>query len=114
MNNREYKEDFKTWKDVLENYGGECPKKEPRFVFAEYSTGNYEGDSTVIVSNDGKNFQIVSSFHCSCYGLEGQWEPTKHKEPDIKKMMKAEWGFFVHNRLPLTKWLKHIADIVQQ
>ena len=43
---------------------------------AIYSTGNYEGDSYVLAEKDGKLYENYAS-HCSCYGLEGMWEPEE-------------------------------------
>jgi hypothetical protein len=57
--------------------------------------------ATVIVSHDGKKFEVVEGGHCSCFGLEGQWEPTGHSKAEIKKMMEADWGFFHDNRAEL-------------
>lgn len=45
-------------------------------LFASYATGNYEGDSLVLFKRDGKLYLNEAS-HCSCYGLEGRWEPTE-------------------------------------
>ena len=55
---------------------------EPRLVYAVYSTPAYEGSPTVIFWRDGKWFEAGGG-HCSCYGLEGQWDakeidPTEH------------------------------------
>lgn len=45
-------------------------------LFAEYDTGDYEGSAFVLFRLDGKLFEVNAS-HCSCMGLEGQWEPTE-------------------------------------
>lgn len=49
---------------------------EPDFVYAVYSTPAYEGHASVVYKRDGKWFEAGGG-HCSCYGLEGQWEPTE-------------------------------------
>ena len=53
----------------------------PRFqgvevLLASYGTGNYEGDAFVLFRRDGKLYE-VNGGHCSCYGLEGQWDPEE-------------------------------------
>jgi hypothetical protein len=108
MKNREYRGEFSCWDDVTV-FGGTCPKTQPRFVFAEYQTPSYEGYSTVIISDDGRNFSVVEGSHCSCYGLENQWSPTEHDRTEINKMMEASYGFFHDHRADLVKWLKHIS-----
>lgn len=43
-------------------------------LFASYGTPSYSGDAVVLFERDGKIFEVRGS-HCSCNGLEGQWEP---------------------------------------
>lgn len=45
-------------------------------IYAEYENEYYEGSAFVIFEKDGKVFEVNGS-HCSCYGLEGQWEPEE-------------------------------------
>ncbi len=110
IKNREYRGEFSAWNDVSESFGGGCPKTEPRYVFAEYQVSGYEGYSTVISSKDGKKFNVVEGSHCSCYGLENQWEPTDHTKKDLEKMMEATYGFFHDHRSELEKWIERIAS----
>lgn len=42
-------------------------------LFASYGTGSYEGDAFVLTERDGKLFEVNAS-HCSCYGLENQFD----------------------------------------
>ena len=51
-------------------------RDEPNVLFASYVNESYEGDALVIFEEGGKLFR-VDGFHCSCYGLEGQWEPQE-------------------------------------
>ena len=45
-------------------------------LLASYGQGCYEGDAFVLFERDGKLYE-VNGGHCSCYGLEGQWEPEE-------------------------------------
>ena len=45
-------------------------------LFAAYTYENYSGEAFVLFEQDGKLFEVNGS-HCSCYGLEGQWEPEE-------------------------------------
>jgi hypothetical protein len=45
-------------------------------LFASYGTDNYSGDAFVLFEKDGKLFE-VNGGHCSCYGLEEQFEPEE-------------------------------------
>lgn len=108
MKNRTYFGEFQGWDDVCGGYSGKCPQIEPRYVFAEYQTPSYDGYSTVIASDDARKFSVVEGCHCSCYGLEGQWEPTEHTVTELRKMMGAGCGFFHDHKDDLEKWLSHV------
>lgn len=61
----------------------EIPKGFPRpadIIVADYDTPAYEGYAFVLYRRKGKKdaplFEVNAS-HCSCYGLEGQWEPEE-------------------------------------
>lgn len=45
-------------------------------LLASYSAANYSGDAFVLFRRDGKLYEVNAS-HCSCYGVEGQWEPAE-------------------------------------
>jgi hypothetical protein len=45
-------------------------------LFASYGIDNYSGDAFVLFEKDGKLYEVNGS-HCSCYGLEGQFEPEE-------------------------------------
>lgn len=51
-------------------------------LFAIYDGGGYDGDVFVVFEKGGDLFEVGG--HCSCYGLEGQWEPEK-ADPEILK-----------------------------
>lgn len=50
-------------------------------IVAAYEAGGYEGDAFVLFRKDGKLYEVNGS-HCSCYGLEGMWEPEE-VEPEV-------------------------------
>lgn len=43
-------------------------------LFAWYGNGGYDGSAFVLFARDGELYE-VNGGHCSCYGLEGQWDP---------------------------------------
>ena len=45
-------------------------------LIAYYAIDGYDGESFVLFRKDGKLYEVNAS-HCSCYGLEGQWEPEE-------------------------------------
>jgi hypothetical protein len=58
-------------------------------LFACYEIEGYEGCSTIILEKDGKLW-INEAGHCSCYGLEGQWDPIETNLEALKKEAKAK------------------------
>lgn len=51
-------------------------RKDVNILFASYGCANYSGDAWVLFEQKGKLYE-VNGGHCSCYGLEGQWEPEE-------------------------------------
>lgn len=47
-----------------------------QILLAIYEYGNYEGSAFVLYEQDGKLYE-VNGGHCSCNGLEGQWDPEE-------------------------------------
>lgn len=103
---RVYKSEFASWSDVLSSFGDGCPNDEPTKVFAAYETPSYDGYALVIVKNSDDQFDVIEGSHCSCYGLEGQWKPTRHDEVEIKKMLTAPYGIFNDQSEEISKWMK--------
>lgn len=50
--------------------------KGARILFARYSYEDYSGDAQVIYRKQGKLYEVTAS-HCSCNGLEGDWDPSE-------------------------------------
>lgn len=66
-------------------------------IIASYDTPGYEGYATVIIKNmnDGLYYEVNAS-HCSCYGLENQWDPELIGNGDLleeysKRITVGEW-----------------------
>lgn len=60
-------------------------------LLASYSYYGYEGDSYVLFRKDGKLYENHAS-HCSCYGLENQWEPEEtYKESILHRVENGTW-----------------------
>lgn len=65
-----WEEDKVKLKAALEKHASE------NILFASYGQANYSGEAFVLFEKDGNLFEVNGS-HCSCYGLEGQWEPEE-------------------------------------
>lgn len=62
-------------------------------IVAGYFYESYEGDAYVLAEKNGQLFE-VSGGHCSCYGLEGQWNPSEVNAAYLRN--RAENGSFCY------------------
>jgi hypothetical protein len=73
-----YDGEFENWDDVMSSF--DVDKKDrfkPEIVYkACYDRDGYEGSATVAYRKN-KKYYLVKASHCSCYGLEGQWDPEE-------------------------------------
>ncbi|WDI91943.1 hypothetical protein [Xanthomonas campestris] len=61
-------------------------------LLAYYSYEHYSGDAFVLFRKEGKLFE-VNGGHCSCHGLEGQWEPEETSVDALRhRMDKGQLG----------------------
>lgn len=69
---------FADVEDIVREYGGSAAADlaGAEVLLAWYGYGSYCGSSFVLYEKDGKLYEVNGS-HCSCMGLEGQWEPEE-------------------------------------
>jgi hypothetical protein len=73
--------DWASIDDVRNAFFGKYSNDEPpadfptddQILLAAYGGGAWEGYAYVLISRDGALTEVTAS-HCSCYGLEGQWD----------------------------------------
>ena len=51
-------------------------------LLAWYGYGDYDGAAFVLFERDGKLYE-ANGGHCSCNGLEGQWEPEETSAAEL-------------------------------
>jgi hypothetical protein len=72
-----YFEEFNSQEDVFREFAVSAEQsKDIEILYAWYGYGSYDGQAHVIFRKDDKVYEVNGS-HCSCYGLEGQWEPEE-------------------------------------
>lgn len=88
MNN--YNKFLGQWDDIIEvarSYDVPLDTfDEYNVIVANYQYGNYEGDAYILLEKDGEYFESFGS-HCSCYGLEGQFDLEKVTEHELHYRM---------------------------
>jgi hypothetical protein len=71
-----YRGQFGSWADVQREFEMDVPEPDD-VIYAEYDTPPYEGYANVIYRNGDRYYWAYGS-HCSCFGLEGQWDPEEY------------------------------------
>jgi hypothetical protein len=76
LNNWHSIEDLKKsfWPSYCNGYQYDGELECINIFLASYGTPDYEGYAFVLFEHDGKLYEVNGS-HCSCYELEGQWDP---------------------------------------
>lgn len=102
-------------KKLVEQRNKEFNKKY-KILYADYQTGNYEGSAYVLgYDNVQDKFFEVHGGHCSCYGLEGQWNEEYCTLSELKELItrrlkdRAEWYESPYNSGTFEQWLKEIT-----
>lgn len=121
-----YFEDFSSWQDVAMNYvfGSsynpsnekleESLRKIPEpdeVLYACYTYRNYDGESLVFFRN-GDSYYLVQGGHCSCYGLEDQWNPEEYDKDTLEKLLKRIIENNLEKREYFGSLMKEAAPIV--
>jgi hypothetical protein len=81
---RVYHGDFNSWDDVVREFriSSKPPFApiEPEVIFASYEIDGYEGAAVVVfkMKAEDKKVYYVTGGHCSCHGLEDQWDLTEY------------------------------------
>ena len=73
-----YLGNFTCKKDVIKEFYCTNEKEfdDVKILLAWYGYGDYDGSAFVLFERDGKLYE-VNGGHCSCYGLEEQWDPEE-------------------------------------
>ncbi len=111
-----YKGNFEDVKDVCEQFQIDVKEiKDCKILLAWYGYGDYDGSAFVLFDRDGQLYE-VNGGHCSCYGLEGQWDPEKVSAKELKHRIESgslgkesyydEGVFDVALKKILTRWEK--------
>ena len=75
MKNKYYLCDWEnsTKDEILDEFEFEGDRSKIEILFASYNYKNWSGEAFLIVKKDHKLFEVHAA-HCSCYGLENQFD----------------------------------------
>ncbi len=87
--------------------------KGAEILLASYGTPSYEGYAFVLFRRDGKLWEVNGS-HCSCYGLEGQWEPEETTVEALRhRLDEGTLGEGGYDENPFAAELRPVLDGLQ-
>ena len=72
--------EFRAWEAPIR------PMSEADLIYANYTYEDYRGQAIVFFIHDGRIYEVNGS-HCSCHGLEDQWEPEEVTPAYLKEMI---------------------------
>lgn len=104
--NPHWSNDAVGWANVQKQFEMAVPEPD-EVLFAAYEYENYEGNALVLYRNEGKLWRVEGG-HCSCHGLEGQWEPEETTEEAVLHQLSEghNWGIWA-------RYAVQIADAVR-
>jgi hypothetical protein len=85
--NTAFIEEFKSVDDRVKQFESEQVRQDldgANILIAWYGYGSYCGDSLVLYEKDGTLYENNAS-HCSCFGIEGQWQPERTNWPVLSQ-----------------------------
>lgn len=111
MKNKYYLYDWEnsTKDEILDEFEFNGDRSKIEILFASYTYENYSGDAFVIAEKDGKLYE-VNAGHCSCYGLEGQFELEETSIEAIEHYIK-KGNFFHWYKDELIEFIKEYKEL---
>ena len=94
MQNSVYIDGWNGLEDMLIDFEIEASALEGfNIIVAAYDTsGSYSGDAFVLLEKEGKYYE-VNGAHCSCYGLEGQFNLEESAEEALKFRYDSDFSY---------------------
>lgn len=88
-----FHDEFEKRQDVFEQFDVEDDPKY-QILYAGYTYEDYSGSSVVFgYDHEKKQFFEVYGSHCSCFGLEGQWEPEYYESFELLVQVYGRDGY---------------------
>jgi len=92
-----YLHDWTSLENVKHDFEISNELNDANVLLASYVYENYSGNAFVLFERDGKLYEVNGS-HCSCYGLEGQWEPEETTEEAlVHRVLRGSLGSSDYN-----------------
>lgn len=79
-------------------------------IVATYTYENYSGDAFVLFEKQGKFYEVNGS-HCSCYGLEGQWQPEEVNLEELEQRFTPSNGQHYCQGYEYSTWTGKVVNV---
>lgn len=80
-----YLQNFTDREQMEQSFQTTIPE-DAKILLAWYGYGDYSGSTFVLFMQDGKLYEVNGS-HCSCNGIEGQWDPEETSIEALEHIM---------------------------
>lgn len=117
MGNKYYINDWEnsTKDEILDDFEFKGDRSEIEILFASYTYESYHGEAFLIVKKENKLYEVNAS-HCSCYGLENQFELEETTIEQLKFYLEKGDKFDYHYgktfiKEQLLDFIKHYKEI---
>lgn len=107
-----YHGDFSCKKDLCYEFKIDEGKLEGcQVLVAMYSQGSYEGTAFVLFAKGDVLYEVHGS-HCSCYGLEEQWDPEETTHEALAHRMEKGSLFYTYGDVDMDSVHKEVKDAI--
>lgn len=84
---------FQSKRHIANEFGiSESSLQNCKILLATYTYADYSGSAFVLYIENGKLYEVHGS-HCSCYGLEGQWDAEETTPEALKFRVERDCYF---------------------
>lgn len=109
--------EYSTKDEILDEFEFEGDRSEIEILFASYTYEDYNGEAFLIIKKENKLYE-VNAGHCSCYGLENQFDleetTIEQLEFYLEKGRKFKYfynGVFIQERL--LDFIKNYKELLE-
>lgn len=76
-------------------------------LVASYTYEHYNGSAFVLFEQDGVLYEVNGS-HCSCYGLEDQWEPEEVNLDELEQRFSRKDSYYYE------PWYNEVLEVIKE
>ena len=82
-------------------------------IVAWYDSELYDGSAFILFRRDGELFE-VNAWHCSCCGVEGQWNPKMTSIVSLKMRRPAVFPFCIEYKGVYEKFVELLDSLTEE